>query len=75
MGLDSEGTMLMRKIIISSFVVFSFIICASAQQPGAQSQSDSVKVVQTSDKNTLNKKTITNPKPPTNWSRIKELFK
>jgi hypothetical protein len=65
----------MRKIIISAILVFSFMICVSAQQQVSQSQSDSVKAVQTADKNTLNKKSIVNPKPPTNWSRIKELFK
>jgi hypothetical protein len=65
----------MKKLIISSILVLSFIFCASAQQIESQSKVDSVKAVQTVDKNSLNKKTIVNPKNPTNWSRIKDLFR
>lgn len=56
-------------------LVLSLILCASAQQGGSVAKVDSVKAVQTIDKNALTKKTIINPKPPTNWSKIKDLFR
>jgi hypothetical protein len=64
----------MKKIIISSILVFSFMLCASAQV-GSPAKVDSVKAVQTVYTNALGKKTIVNPKPPTNWSKIKDLFR
>jgi hypothetical protein len=65
----------MKKLIISSSIVLSFIICGSAQQ-GADTQNVApAKSVQSVDKSALGKKTIVNPKPPTNWSKIKDLFR
>jgi hypothetical protein len=67
----------MKKIIISSILVFSFILCASAQV-GSPAQVDSVKAVQTTHTNALGKKTIVSDplgQKPTNWSRIKDLFR
>ena len=65
----------MRKLIISSAIVLSFIICASAQQSAETQKSAPAKSVQTVEKSSLGKKTITVPKPPTNWSKIKDLFR
>lgn len=65
----------MRKLIISTAIVFSFIICASAQQSTDTQNVVPAKSVQTVDKNALNKRTIVIPKPPTNWSKIKDLFR
>jgi ABC-type Fe3+-hydroxamate transport system substrate-binding protein len=66
----------MKRIITSSVLVLSFILCVSAQQVESQaSQSSSVKTTQTVNKNTLNKRTIIIPKAPTNWSKIKDLFR
>jgi hypothetical protein len=65
----------MKKLLISLVLVFSFSICASAQQSPIAQKAAPAKTVQSVDKSTLNKKTITLPKTPTNWSKIKDLFR
>jgi hypothetical protein len=65
----------MRKPIISSVILLSFIICASAQVSVDSQKIAPAKTGQSVDKNALNKKTIVNPKAATNWSKIKDLFR
>jgi hypothetical protein len=64
----------MKKTVLASVAILSFIICAFAQAP--VSSSDSLKSAQKIETVSFNKKTsIVTPKPPTNWSKIKDLFR
>jgi hypothetical protein len=78
-GRFGKGTRKMKKVIVSSILVLSFIICASAQQTVDPQKIAPAKSVQAVDKSTLNKKTsIVQPKTSTtgtNWSKIKDLFR
>jgi hypothetical protein len=68
----------MKKLVNSSILILSFIICVSAQMGSDVLKIPASKSIQTTDKGALNKKTIvTNPKgqAPTNWSKIKDLFR
>jgi hypothetical protein len=71
----NQESSVMKKLITSSILVLSFIICASGQANTVTQNSASSKSVQTVDKTTLNKKTIVQPKGVTNWSKIKDLFR
>jgi hypothetical protein len=60
----------MKKTIISSIAILSFIAFAFSQPV-----SPSADVTKSAQITNLNKKTSIQPKPPTNWSRFKDLFK
>jgi hypothetical protein len=64
----------MKKTAIVSITILAFILLAFAQP--ASTGTDSLKVVQKSETSKLAKKTIVQqPIPPTNWSKIKDLFR
>jgi hypothetical protein len=64
----------MKKISIAKFILITFFAFTFAQ-PAAPSL-DSLKVTQKSETAKLAKKTIVIPsKSPTNWSKIKDLFR
>jgi hypothetical protein len=65
----------MKKLFISLVVIFAFSVCAWSQQTTESQVVTPAKTVQSVDKSSLTKKTIVSPKPPTNWSRIKDLFR
>lgn len=65
----------MKKLIVSSVLVFSFIVCASAQQGTDSQKVAPAKSVQTVDKGSLDKKAHVTPPGGTNWSKIKDLFR
>lgn len=64
----------MKKITIGSITILAFIVFAFAQP--VTTGTDSLKAVQKSETSKLAKKTIVIPPPaPTNWSKIKDLFR
>ena len=63
----------MKKIAIASITILAFIAFAFAQP--VTTGIDSLKAVQKSETSKLGKKTIVQPTPPTNWSKIKDLFR
>jgi hypothetical protein len=69
----------MKKTAIATITILSFVVFAFAQP--ATMASDSLKAVQKSETSKLGKKTIVMPPPPgnptapTNWSKIKDLFR
>jgi hypothetical protein len=63
----------MKKITIASITILTFIAIAFAQP--VTTGIDSLKAVQKSETSKLSKKTIVQPTPPTNWSKIKDLFR
>jgi hypothetical protein len=63
----------MKKITIATITILAFIVFAFAQP--ATSGTDSLKAVQKSEISKLGKKAIVQPTPPTNWSKIKDLFR
>jgi hypothetical protein len=63
----------MKKITSVSITILAFVVFAFAQP--TTSGTDSLKVVQKTENSKLAKKTIVQPTPPTNWSKIKDLFR
>jgi hypothetical protein len=63
----------MRKVLTSLFTISALVACLYAQSPAASQ--DSLKSAQKIESSGLNKKTIVTPKAPTNWSKIKDLFR
>jgi hypothetical protein len=64
----------MKKITIVTTTILAFVVFAFAQPP--VTGTDSLKAVQKSETSKLAKKTIViPPKAPTNWSKIKDLFR
>jgi hypothetical protein len=65
----------MKKIIMALFTIICFFVFAFSQVDTAATGSDSLKAIQKSGNASLSKKTITKQQPPTNWSKIKDLFR
>jgi hypothetical protein len=63
----------MKKALLSLLAIGALIACPFAQTPA--SSQDSLKSSQKIESLGLNKKTIVTPKAPTNWSKIKDLFR
>jgi hypothetical protein len=72
---DETGCSMMKRIMICVIALGSFAVFSIAQDNTELQNIFSPKTVQTYQKKSLNKKTKVQPLPPTNWSKIKDLFR
>jgi|GEM_PF-5326828 len=63
----------MKKKVVATFAILALAVFSFSQVP--VSTNDSLKISSQSQSVNLGKKTIVTPKPPTNWSKIKDLFR
>lgn len=64
---------MMKKAAVVTCTVIFLAVCSFAQAP--VSSADSLKSAQQSESVKLSKKTIVKTSAPTNWSKIKDLFR